>query len=585
MEKIKFFHSIRFKFIICIMALIVVILGMVYFVFSNHERQTTTRRINREGILLTDLLTTKAGNFILDSDQKGMQSIVNNISKDRNVAYVHIYSADTKQLLATYSKEDHNLGKKDVDELLRILMINWLETRTVSYNNNSYMDFSQNFKSNGKSYAVISIGLSLDIVNKLGKIYSYYIFTIGLASMLIGVILAVFLSNMVVNPTEKIFSIVRLISTGEFSQKVSIKTNDEFGVLARAFNKMSRNVANLYHVISAMNYMNDSKDVLRLILNKAVDALKADHGSIMLLDENEEYLEVARDIIHGLKKKEIKEFLRIPVGEGIAGRVVKAVKDGDDKALNELMIVNSGFQDNKFKIFRPEQDYEKNVKSLLCVPLKSDQKIFGVINIVNRLDGSAFEKDDCQFLNTLASQAAISLTKAKLYEDSITDGLTRLYIHRYFQNRLSEEIKRAERYKLPVSLLMIDIDHFKNLNDTYGHQQGDTVLSSTSAIIRNTIREDIDIACRYGGEELAVIMPQTDAVGAQTLAERLRQKIEENIYSNNNTDFFITVSMGIATYPDAGKEKEELIKKADGALYLAKACGRNRVISATEVPF
>ena len=592
MQQVPFFYSIRFKFIIFVSAFIVLIMALVNSVFFVRERGMIEERIKGEAFLLLDTFLDTAKEAILTNDTQALNIIINKITKEKNFSYIQIYPADTKQCLVhwTNSKKEQNIGKKNKEEVDRILRMYKPFSQRIDYKGNIYIEVSKTIKENNKAYALVSFGMSLENMGRELRMTTYYVLIIGMAAIIIGLIVAVFLANITLNPLEKLLSIVKLMSIGEFSQKVSVKTKDEFGLLSTTFNKMSTNIATLYHVTSAMSFMNDTEHLLSLILNKALLALKSDHGSLMLLDEDGKYLQVR--VVCGLKN-EPKSFVRIPVGEGVAGIVAQT---------GNPMIINSGFHDDRFKIFRPDPSDEKSIKSLLCVPLKSDEKIFGVINIVNKAN-AVFEKDDCQFLSVLASQAAMSLAKAKLYEDSITDGLTKLYIHRYFQSRLLEEIKRALRYNSNVSLLMIDLDHFKNLNDTYGHQQGDIVLATTSAIIKESIRENLDISCRYGGEELSVIMPETDITGAKILAERLRIKIESQIYSVNNNNLSITVSMGIATFPsdlikkddpddkseilnktDAEK-KDALIKKADEALYLAKACGRNRVILASELPF
>jgi len=159
------------------------------------------------------------------------------------------------------------------------------------------------------------------------------------------------------------------------------------------------------------------------------------------------------------------------------------------------------------------------------------------------------------------------------------DGLTGLYNHRYFQEQLEKELSRAERYNHTLSLIMIDIDHFKNINDTYGHPNGDIVLKSVAQLLSGSVRQ-ADIVARYGGEEFAIILPETDLKGAVVLSERLRRSVQDmEVHLNNNQTIHITISMGISVYePSKGrKKKSELIDSADRALYKSKASGRNRI--------
>lgn len=167
---------------------------------------------------------------------------------------------------------------------------------------------------------------------------------------------------------------------------------------------------------------------------------------------------------------------------------------------------------------------------------------------------------------------------------SITDELTQLFNRRHFHVRIEEEISRTKRYKHPLSLLMLDIDHFKQVNDTHGHQAGDAVLSGVAATVRSNIRV-VDMAARYGGEEIVVVLPETDQAGAVITAEKIRAAIEQRDFSTpDGKDIRVTASIGISSLEmvrfENGNKAEQLIKQADDALYRAKAQGRNRVVTA-----
>ncbi|MFH1858543.1 MAG: diguanylate cyclase [Candidatus Omnitrophota bacterium] len=165
-----------------------------------------------------------------------------------------------------------------------------------------------------------------------------------------------------------------------------------------------------------------------------------------------------------------------------------------------------------------------------------------------------------------------------LKEEAITDGLTQLYAYRYFELRLRNEFDRAQRYQIPLSLVFLDIDHFKKVNDTYGHEEGNLVLKTVAQVLKKNTRR-VDLVARYGGEEFCVVLPQTDLEGAQHYAETLRQAIADTpIPLNPKTTLRITVSMGVSSYPQFPlASSEELVKLTDSALYQAKQSGRNRV--------
>ena len=210
------------------------------------------------------------------------------------------------------------------------------------------------------------------------------------------------------------------------------------------------------------------------------------------------------------------------------------------------------------------------------------ERVIGVVCLNDKIDGTPFNEHDRTILSTLASSAAVALENARLYEMAITDGLTGLFIHRYFQQRMDEEVARARRYGHKLSLLMLDIDHFKMCNDTYGHQTGDHVLVSLARVLKRNLRE-ADIACRYGGEEFALILTDTDEAGAKVVAERIRADTESFEFQGPAGRLRITVSAGLSTYRE-GMVKDELISEADKALYAAKNAGRNRVRHFDEVP-
>ena len=158
---------------------------------------------------------------------------------------------------------------------------------------------------------------------------------------------------------------------------------------------------------------------------------------------------------------------------------------------------------------------------------------------------------------------------------AITDGLTQLINHKHFQEQLTKELERTKRYKRPVSLLMMDIDHFKSFNDTYGHPVGDLVLKEIAQCIKQAIRIN-DIAARYGGEEFTVIMPDCAEDGALVTAERMRKRVEQKIIASGANQLHVTLSIGCATFPAHASGQQELIDNADKALYHSKETGRNR---------
>ncbi len=207
-----------------------------------------------------------------------------------------------------------------------------------------------------------------------------------------------------------------------------------------------------------------------------------------------------------------------------------------------------------------------------------DQPLVGILLLAGKSEG--FTPQDAENATIIAEMVAASINTCALLEKmselAETDGLTQLYNHRHFQQALDRALATARRYETAVSLMMIDIDHFKKFNDTHGHQAGDMVLREVSRMVRQSVRDNIDIAARYGGEEFAVILPHTEIKGALIAAERLRATVERHAIRLGGQHVTVTVSVGVAEY--VGQQKKALfIESADAALYAAKNGGRNRV--------
>jgi len=260
------------------------------------------------------------------------------------------------------------------------------------------------------------------------------------------------------------------------------------------------------------------------------------------------------------------------VARGITGINELCPAGSCDMKIKNSEIVKDLSSDERFAhLSKKIQD----VKSALILPLTVSERTEEVLILMNKKNRTEWGNYDLVFLGNLADHAAIALHNAQLYELAITDGLTKLFIHRYFQNRLESELIRAKRYNSNISLLMLDIDHFKKVNDAYGHQEGDYVLKKFAKIISDHIRK-VDIAARYGGEEFAIILPETGITGAEQVAEHLRYLIEKECFTIDGKSVPITTSIGVSSW-DKVVSKEEFIGQSDRALYQAKHKGRNRI--------
>ncbi len=218
------------------------------------------------------------------------------------------------------------------------------------------------------------------------------------------------------------------------------------------------------------------------------------------------------------------------------------------------------------------------IRSVAIIPLQQDEKVVGVVYVDNLNLSHCFDPSQIPFLETFAAHTSIALHNAQLYKRAITDDLTQLYTRKYVDERLEQEILRAQRYHRPFSILVLDLDHFKRVNDTYGHSGGDRVLQIFAGILKEQLR-DSDIAGRIGGEEFIVILGETEVQGANIFAERLRLSTEQQQIEKEGELIAITVSIGVASYQESyGNQISRLLEDADKALYQAKGAGRNRVV-------
>jgi len=259
------------------------------------------------------------------------------------------------------------------------------------------------------------------------------------------------------------------------------KLKKEVVVLNKDRQRIIKDLSSFRLIISEINSNPDLDRVPDLIIQKAIQIVEAERGSLMLFDPQSAELYIKSSV--GLSKR-TTSGVKIKPGKGIAGWVFKEGKP---------LLIEEGAKDQRFKEF---EEIEVELKSIISVPLKIKNQAIGVINAGNKREDGVFNTDDLQLLSAFANQAAIAIQNAQLHQEvkrlAITDGLTDLYNFRYLQERLEEETKRAQRFRRPLALIMADIDHFKEFNDTYGHPEGNKVLKVLANIIKANVRE-IDI--------------------------------------------------------------------------------------------
>ena len=346
----------------------------------------------------------------------------------------------------------------------------------------------------------------------------------------------------------------------------------ESGRVLTWFKQANEEKERLYSAIEELNRTTRAIDALGVALEQARCMARLDVAALTLVrdERGRRFHQVMRATLPALENRTFADN---------AGLVANVVRYGAALPERELSQMER-------PIVFDEETPIKGLRALRIFPLVAGDRIVGTL-VAGRLHGpSRFERETTRSLEVLALQVAQSVLRADMFDQmealATTDGLTGLVNHRTFQARCDESLQLAQRYGKNLSLMLTDIDHFKRVNDTYGHPVGDLVLRGVARILRESAR-DTDIAARYGGEEFCVIMPETDAEGAKVIAERIRKEIEAATFETEQGSLKVTLSLGIATYPESAETKQALIDLADQCLYFAKEHGRNQSVTVAEM--
>lgn len=390
-------------------------------------------------------------------------------------------------------------------------------------------------------------------------------------------------------------SISKEIARGDFTREVPFTNGDEIGQLGRTFNSM---IASIKRKIEQLKYLNDVAievhshveidQLLQNLANISRRLINAEICVLLLLDGGDEEIkhfkvslpDTSESVHDGVWPKDGRfGGITPPKDMGEAAKAGVLSSKILETVLSRGLSIRLDDVANGQCFVSLLANYPP-IHTLLGVPIKMNHKVIGGLFLTNKSNNERFTLEDEEVLFTLAYQASVAIENAKLYGEAcqlaITDGLTGLLNHREFRRRLEDGVEGSKRYQHSLSLLMIDIDHFKHFNDTYGHQVGDQVLKTVSDIIKTHIRV-VDVCARYGGEEFVVILRETDMSSAVVLSERIRSTIYAYPFKHDGIKSQLSVSIGVACFPQDAKSAEDLIKKADDALYTAKRTGRNNV--------
>ena len=401
-----------------------------------------------------------------------------------------------------------------------------------------------------------------------------------LAFILLAMLAASTVSRALTQQIDKFLVAARRLARGDFRQPVPVEGHDEFAQLGREFNSMSEQLASkieevkrqrgelseaIRRVGDALAMGLDRSGVVALAVRTAVDACEAEAGRAQPVSA-----EAFTESSVGTEDSEVDDAMRA----------------AERRAAGIRLVPKRQASGRPGRMATPASVGTVHALAVPMLGLPGSPEYLGVLSIARRR--RQFTREEEELLQYLAGQAVVSIENARLHEavelQAVTDELTGLANLRSFQATLESEIERSRRFGTPLALVMLDLDHFKQINDEYGHQQGDEVLELVADVLREFSR-DIDAPARYGGEELAVVLPQTDSSGAEQLAERIREAVEqlEVPRVDGGGVLHLQASFGVAAVPESAHNREGLIAAADAALYRAKRAGRNRVERADPV--
>lgn len=467
---------------------------------------------------------------------------------------------------------------------------------------------------------LVPMRLELAPENLIGTLGLFTVFLLFFQFVLIVLLVNLFINR----PIEKLYHCMRKVEDGQLGVTCEYDAPDEFGVMAASFNKMIRglsemnetrkrieqrlikteeslkykvaledkariiermnaeltdafnNVALLYTVSQYLNSVLDLKELITSVQKIFEEKFKCDQYALYFTTPNARELHLA--CCKGFRQQNRFEDHRVPFGSGLAGKVAEKSR------VYYFENADAAFEDE----LEPSELEKRMSGSIFSVPLEVRGNLIGVLTVV-RFTQNGFTPTDRQSLSSIASQIAVAYDRSQLHtrtkELAVRDELTGIYNRRHFLQMLELELKRAERYKRHVSVLMIDVDYFKKFNDAFGHMRGDELLRELAMTLKKNLRE-VDVLARYGGEEFVVMLTDTSLADGINVASKLKELIKMNLRVEPHGKAFagpdappsqVTISVGVSAYPECATTPDELLNAADMALYMAKRKGRDRV--------
>lgn len=394
-------------------------------------------------------------------------------------------------------------------------------------------------------------------------------------------VLSHLMAKVITRPLQELSEGAQAIAEGRFDHRISVRAKGEVRELAAAFNDMSGRLnetitelsssrAQLHRAVQRVGKTfrstHNMEQILESLLDTAADGVHADAAILW------RFSPTRRELYPAITRGVDGDVEVVPVGSGMAGLVAERGTP-----------MSSAPDDDE-----DPRAVASNLPISIAAPLYSRDRIQGVIHFLRKEGARPFSRQDLSTVVFLAEQGGVAIENVTLHEEaqrlSLSDGLTGVWNRRYFQMQFRQVLATATRFRRPFSVLMMDLDRFKTVNDTYGHQRGDATLVEFARRVSGVLRE-VDTFARYGGEEFICLLSETDYSGALTTAEKVLDVIKSEPFGESGEEpVRLTVSIGVAAYPSHGGSFSALVEAADQALYGAKQGGRDRAVVAGEQP-
>jgi len=597
-------NSLFFKVFISIIITSSIVLGISFYFLKAYQERNLFKNLETYTYQLSNTIKGSLYHAMLTEHRDEIQNIITTVSRQEGIDQVFVLDRKGKIVFSPFQEEiGKTLDKNDATCIICHKGSPKAEVETIVYKNPEGKNVFRNVNpiysapachrchdANEKIRGILITDIPVTYIEEQIASNSRKMLVSALIVFIaLGFILFVSLSKLILIPLKTLVSGTKEISSGNLAYQIPLKTNDEMGALVSSFNSMAASLKGsrdeLLKTIEDVRELNEELTTLYRLIQEITSTIELDKLKKIVLNIINEALLTEECYLVTFNYKTNTGILSLKdksFGEIKTSRI--ELPFTFDENLDQEAFLTSKELKEKLPFYEriTSLSYERELE-IISLPLQARNTFIGIVS-ARKGNNQKFSKTEVRIFDSLSKSLAISIQNSLLYEMAITDGLTGFFSKSYFERMLEVEVKRAKRFNTHLSLIILDIDGFKSINDKYGHQVGDMVLRKLSSNIKSSIRS-IDIPCRFGGDEFTILLPDTNSSGSLEAAERIVTNLKELqvVYGKEDEKLYPTISLGCATYPEDANTGEELFQKADKALYKAKNLGRNKVVVYSKI--